>query len=82
MVNNIYDCVVLRKIYYLCSAIIKSENVVMAVSIKSIPVLSGQTAINFVAEADSNKNQATPVLSEKAALRLRTVLEKSKAFKF
>ena len=54
----------------------------MAMSIKSIPVLKGQDAANFVAEADNNKNQATPVLSEKAAERLKKVLEKSKAFTF
>lgn len=54
----------------------------MAMSIKSIPVLTGQTAANFVAEADNNKNQATPTLSEKAAERLKKVLEKSKAFTF
>ena len=54
----------------------------MAMSIKSIPVLTGQAAENFVAEADSNKNQTTPVLSEKAAERLKKVLEKSKAFSF
>ena len=54
----------------------------MAMSIKSIPVLTGQTAINFVAEADNNKSLATPMLSEKAAQRLRKVLEKSKTFTF
>ena len=54
----------------------------MAISIKSIPVLTGQDAAKFVAEADNNKNQATPVLSEKAAERLKKVLEKSKAFTF
>lgn len=43
----------------------------MAMSIKSIPVLTGQAAANFVAEADNNKNQATPTLSEKAAERLK-----------
>ena len=53
----------------------------MAMSIKSIPVLTGQAAANFVAEADNNKNQATPTLSEKAAERLKKVLEKSKAFR-
>ena len=53
----------------------------MAMSIKSIPVLTGQAAANFVAEADNNKNQATPTLSEKAAERLKKVLEKSKTFR-
>ena len=52
----------------------------MAISIKSIPVLTGQDAAKFVAEADNNKNQATPALSEKAAERLKKVLEKSKTF--
>ena len=54
----------------------------MAMSIKSIPVLTGQAAARFVSEADSNKHQATPVLSEKTAERLRNVLKKSKAFTF
>ena len=54
----------------------------MAMSIKSIPVLTGQTAANFVAEADSNKDQATPALSAKATERLKKVLEKSKTFTF
>ena len=54
----------------------------MAMSIKSIPVLKGQDATKFVAEADNNKNQATSAWSEKAAERLKKVLEKSKAFTF
>ena len=54
----------------------------MAMSIKSIPVVTGQTAVNFVAEADNNKKQATPTLSAKASERLKKVLEKSKAFTF
>ena len=55
---------------------------IMAMSIKSIPVLTGKDAAKFVAEADNNKDQATPTLSEKAAERLKKVLEKSKAFTF
>lgn len=54
----------------------------MAISIKSIPILTGQTAADFVAEADRNKNQATPTLSDKAAERLKKILEKSKTFSF
>jgi ribosomal protein S13 len=54
----------------------------MAMSIKSIPVLTGKTAMKFIAEADNNKNQATPTLSEKSAERLKKVLEKSKSFSF
>ena len=47
----------------------------MAISIKSTPVLTGKTAVKFNEEADNNKNQATPTLSEKAAERLKKVLE-------
>lgn len=54
----------------------------MAISIKSIPVLTGEAAANFVTEAEKNKTQATPTLSEKATTRLRQVLAKSKAFTF
>ena len=54
----------------------------MAISIKSIPVLTGKTAVKFNEEANNNKNQATPTLSEKAAERLKKVLEKSKSFSF
>ena len=51
-------------------------------SIKPIPVLTGQAAANFVAEADNNKNQDTPALSAKTIERLKKVLEKSKSFTF
>lgn len=54
----------------------------MAISIKSIPILTGQTAIDFIAEADRNKNLTTPKLSEKATNQLKKVLEKSKTFSF
>jgi hypothetical protein len=54
----------------------------MAISIKSIPILTGQTAANFMAEADNNKNQATPALSARAIERLQKVFEKSKSFTF
>ena len=54
----------------------------MAISIKSIPVLTGQTAADFIAEAESNAKQATPMLSEVTMSRLRKVLDKSKSFKF
>lgn len=54
----------------------------MAISIKSIPVLTGQAATNFVTEADTNKDHATPVLSAKAIERLKKVLDKSKNFTF
>ena len=50
--------------------------------IKYVPVLAWQTAANFVAEADNNKNRKTPTLSKKAVERLKNVLEKSKSFTF
>ena len=71
-----------HKLLYFCTYNQQLKETIMAMSIKSIPVLTGQTAANFVAEADSNKNQTTPTLSEKAAERLKKVLEKSKAFTF
>ena len=43
--------------------------------IKFVPVLAWQTAANFVAEADNNKNRKTPTLSENAADRLKKVLK-------
>ena len=70
------------KLLYFCTQKQQLKEAIMAMSIKSIPVLTGQTAANFVAEADNNKKQATPTLSEKAAERLKKVLEKSKAFTF
>ena len=54
----------------------------MAISIKSIPILTGQTAADFVAEADKNKNLETPALTDKAIERLKSVFDKSKAFVF
>ena len=44
--------------------------------------MTGQTAADFIAEAESNAKQATPMLSEVALSRLRMVLDKSKSFKF
>ena len=44
--------------------------------------MTGQTAADFIAEAESNAKQTTPMLSDVAMLRLRKVLDKSKSFKF
>ena len=54
----------------------------MAISIKSIPVLTGQAAADFVAEADKNINLETPALTDNAIERLKSVYDKSKAFVF
>lgn len=54
----------------------------MAITIKTIPVLEGQTAAEFVKEAERNARRKTPKLSEEALRRLQDVLEKSRRFKF
>lgn len=54
----------------------------MAITIKSIPVLEGGTAEEFIRRAEKNASKATPVLFTKSKKRLQTVLEKSKTFKF
>lgn len=54
----------------------------MAITIKSIPVLEGSTAEEFVRNADKNASQATPQLSATEKKRLQKVLEKSRSFQF
>lgn len=54
----------------------------MAITIKSIPVLEGATAEDFVRSADKNATKTTPRLSVSAKNRLQTVLEKSRSFRF
>lgn len=54
----------------------------MAITIKSIPVLEGATAEDFVRSADKNVSKATPRLSVTAKKRLQKVLEKSRSFRF
>lgn len=54
----------------------------MAITIKTIPVLEGQAAVEFVEQAERNARLKTPKLSEKSRLRLHAVLEKSRRFKF
>lgn len=54
----------------------------MASTIKSIPVLEGQSAENFVRRADRFSSVPTPTLSENEAEQLSMFLEKSKLFKF
>jgi hypothetical protein len=55
---------------------------IMAITIKSIPVLEGKTAEEFVRRAEKNAILRTPSLSKTEADRLQTVLDKSKRFKF
>ena len=54
----------------------------MAMSIKTIPVLTGQCAVDFVSAADANSQNETPKLSSQEAENLRKVMEKSKVFAF
>ena len=54
----------------------------MALSIKTIPVLTGETAERFIAEADKNASNARPVLSEAVKMAIANMLEVSRTFKF
>jgi hypothetical protein len=54
----------------------------MAMSIKMIPVLKGQCAVDFVSAADANSHNETPKLSDKEAERIKDVMKKSKSFTF
>ena len=55
---------------------------IMAITIKNIPVLEGTTAEDFVRSADANAAKVTPRLSVSAKKRLQKVLEKSRSFRF
>lgn len=55
---------------------------VMAISIKTIPVLMGETAENFIVEADINAANSSPVLSETMEAVISNMLETSRNFKF
>lgn len=48
----------------------------------SIPVLTGQTATDFVIRAEKNARKRTPKLTKKEREMLKMVREKSKNFKF
>jgi len=54
----------------------------MAMSIKEIPVLTGQCAVDFISTAEANSQKQTPRLSSQEAKRISDVLEKSKSFSF
>lgn len=54
----------------------------MAISIKTIPVLMGETADRFVREADSNSAKRCPELSEDMEMAISNMLEVSRNFKF
>ena len=54
----------------------------MAISIKTIPVLVGETADSFVREADINSDNKRPELSKAMELAISNMLESSRNFKF
>ena len=54
----------------------------MAISIKTIPVLLGETADRFVREAERNSANSRPVLSEAMESAISEMLEASRNFKF
>ncbi len=54
----------------------------MAITIKTIPVLEGATAEDFVRRAEQNSRKTTPMLSVSAKKRIDAVMAKSRAFKF
>ena len=53
----------------------------MAISIKTIPVLMGETADCFVREADINSENKRPELSKAMELAISNMLESSRNFK-
>ena len=54
----------------------------MAISIKTITVLLGETADRFVREAKRNSANSRPVLSEAMESAISDMLEASRNFKF
>lgn len=54
----------------------------MAISIKTIPVLMGETAERFVHEADVNSANSRPILSESMERAISDMLEASRNFSF
>lgn len=54
----------------------------MALTIKSIPVLTGKSALEFDKRADEKAQLATPQLTEEQKLLVDMVMAKSKAFKW
>lgn len=54
----------------------------MALTIKSIPVLTGISALEFDKRADEKALLATPQLTEEQKMLVDMVMAKSKAFKW
>lgn len=60
----------------------KKRLVIMALSIKSIPVLYGDAAARFDKEATANGTRQTPRLTSESRRRLHQFLSQSKDFAF
>ena len=54
----------------------------MAMSIKIIPELKGQCAVDFLSAANANSHKQTPKLTAQETEQINKVMEKSKSFKF
>ena len=54
----------------------------MAISIKTIPVLTGESADRFIREAEKNSSNSRPVVSEEVKDAIANMLEASRNFKF
>lgn len=52
----------------------------MAIPIRDIPVLTGQSAIDFVNEAEKYADRPVPRLTEEQETRLRQIKESAKNF--
>ena len=52
----------------------------MAIAIREIPILTGQSAVDFVNEADKYAERPTPRLSGEREMELRHIKEAHKHF--
>lgn len=57
-------------------------NTIMAIAIKTIPVLTGEAAERFVMEVEENAKRPTPKLSPERKSRLEMVLNQMRDFQF
>lgn len=52
----------------------------MAIAIREIPVLTGQSAIDFINEAEKNAKRPIPQLSQQREMELRSIKDAHKHF--
>lgn len=67
---------------YFCKTklLIIEKNKTMAIAIREIPVLTGQSAIDFMEEADKYSGRPVPHLSSQREAELRRIREAHKHF--